>query len=76
MPNEKKEINVITGHMTKPEQEKHMRKIIENKRFQVTVEILGKRKYAYCDDLKELDPFMKAMKGRIIEVVELNKPGN
>jgi len=70
---EKKKANIIVGHMSKADQEKQMLPYIKDKKFQVTVEILGKRKYAYCDDLAELDPLIKAMKGRIIEVVELNK---
>jgi len=46
---------------------------MKNKKFQVEVEVLGKIKYAYCDDLSELDYFVKIMKARIIEVVELNQ---
>lgn len=70
---EGKKANIIVGHMPKDDQLKKVLPLIKDKKYQVTVEILGKRKYAYCDDLSELDPFIKAMKGRIIEVQELNK---
>jgi hypothetical protein len=68
-----KKANLIVGHMSKADQEKKMLPYIKNKKFQVTVEIQGKTKYAYCDDLSELDTFIKASKGRIIEVVRLNE---
>lgn len=70
---EERKAKIIVGHMPKEDQLKKVLPYIKDKKFQVTVEILGKRKYAYCDDLSELDPFIKAMKGRIIEVQELKK---
>ncbi len=70
---EEKKAKVVVGHMSKEEQRKHITKYIKDKKFQVTVVIMGKTKYAYCDDLSELDDFIKQTDARILEVVELNK---
>lgn len=70
---DEKKAKIVVGHMSKEEQRKHLTKYIKDKKFQVEVEVLGKRKFAYCDDLSELDDFIKGMKAKIIEVKELNK---
>ncbi len=61
------------GYMSKADQEKYMLKYIKNKKYQVEVVILGKKKFAYLDDLSELDDFIKTTKGRIIEIKEIKK---
>lgn len=62
---------VVVGHMSKEDQEKYFMEYIKQKKFKVQVEVMGKTKWAYCDDLSELDEFVKTTKARIIEVTEI-----
>jgi hypothetical protein len=66
-----KKAKLVVGTMSKADQAKYFMKYIKTKKFQVTVELLGKTKFAYCDDLSELDDFIKTAKARIIEVTEI-----
>ena len=68
---EEKKGKVIIGHMSKADQAKYLTKYTKNKKFQVEVIILGKKKFAYCDDLSELDYFIKSTGARILEVKEI-----
>ena len=47
------------------------KEVLAQKKFQVEIEINGKRKFAYVDDLKVLDDMVKQGKFKIIEVIEL-----
>lgn len=70
---EEKKGELIVAKMSREDQEKYLLPHMKDKKYQVTVVVGGKTKYAYCNVLSELDPFIRAMKGRIIKVVELNK---
>lgn len=50
-----------------------VRNVLRQKKYQVEIEINGKKKFAYVDDLEYLDRMMKATRGRIIEIIELKK---
>lgn len=66
-----KKMDVHVGIMSKADQTKKMLKYIKDKKFQVQVEVLDKIKYAYVNELSDLDDFIKSTKGRIIEVKEI-----
>ncbi len=51
--------------------EDKFKEVLAQKKFQVEIEIGGKKKFAYLDDLKELDDLVKEGKLKIIEVIEL-----
>jgi len=51
--------------------EDKFKEVLAQKKFQVEIEIVGKKKFAYLDDLKELDDLVKEGKLKIIEVIEL-----
>ena len=70
---EEKKMDIHMGYMSKADQEEKMLEYIKDKKFQVEVEVLGKKKYAYVNDLADLDQFLKLTKGRIIQVKELKK---
>lgn len=67
---EDKKLDVKVGIMDKETQAKVAGEYALSKKYKVQVEVLGKTKWAYCDNLADLDPFLKATKGRIIEVKE------
>ena len=70
MKEDKPVISIIT--MSKKDQQKHIKKHIVKRKYQVNIEILGKKKFAYCDDLAELDPLIKETKGKILKVIKIN----
>jgi len=46
---------------------------MKSKRYQIEVEILGKKKFVYLNDLKDLDQIMKEIGGKVITVIEIQK---
>lgn len=73
---ENKKLHFKIGVMSKEEQTRILTPFLKQRKFQVEIELLGKRKYAYCDDLSELDDFVKRLDAKIIEVKEIKKDGN
>ncbi len=70
---DKKKGEILIGVMSKEEQKKQLYKHIKNKKFQVDIEIFGKKKFAYCDELSELDELIKSTHAKILKITGLKK---
>lgn len=69
---ESEKLDIKIGVMSLEQQEK-LAPFLKLRKYQVEMVVLEKRKYAYCDDLKDLDQFVKGLGARIIEVREIKK---
>jgi len=60
-------------HKTVESVEERLKEKLAEKKYQVEIEIKGKRKFAYLDDLSMLDDVCRQTKAKVIEIIELTK---
>lgn len=65
-------INIKGAVMSKEDQAKILTPYLKAKKYQINLEINGKKKFAYCDDPGEVDLIAKALKAKILKVIKLH----